>query len=276
MRKAIVLCTSVFAAVAASALIPASPREAAADGEIRLIPLPASALRYDPSIRETGMRDGTSTNWGGYAALTSLTSPQSGAVSDVKGTWEVPAVTASTSSKTYAAQWVGIDGYASKTVEQLGTESDWSNGSASYYAWFEMYPKRAYLISGFTVHPGDSITAEVKYIGGNKFVLSMTNNTTTQTFSTTQKAGKSSRSSAEWIVEPPYSGGVLPLAKFEQPTHFEGCTATINGHTGAIDDTAWANDPITMEYSDGTDKATVSGLTDTAGASAFDVTWLHE
>jgi peptidase A4-like protein len=275
MRKTIVFCTSVFAAVAASALIPASGPAAADAGEIRLIPLPESAVRHDPNIRETGMREGTSTNWGGYAALTSLTSPQSGAVTDVKGTWIVPAVVASTSSKTYCANWVGIDGYSSKTVEQLGTESDVSNGSASYYAWFEMYPKRAYLISGFTVHPSDSITAEVKYIGNNKFVLSMTNNTTNQTFSTTQKGGGTSRSSAEWIVEPPYSGGVLPLADFGT-TYFSGCTATINGHTGPIDDAAWANDPITMQYADGTVKATPSSLTDSAGASSFDAVWSHE
>lgn len=274
MRKSVVFCTSVVVAVAASALVPASGR-ASADGEIRLVPLPPSAARHDPSIRETGMRDGTSTNWGGYAALTSLSSPQSGAVSDVKGTWIVPEVHASTSSKTYSAAWVGIDGYSSKTVEQLGTESDWLNGSASYYAWFEMYPKRAYLISGFAVHPGDVISAEVKYIGSSKFVLSMTNTTTGQTFSTTQKAGNASRSSAEWIVEPPYAGGVLPLADFGTMS-FSDCTATINGVTGPIGDTHWQNDAITMQTSGGTVKATPSALDDTGGVSSFDVTWSHE
>ena len=42
---------------------------------------------------------------------------------------------------TYAAFWVGLDGYTSKSVEQLGTDSDCTNvNSPSYYAWYEMYP----------------------------------------------------------------------------------------------------------------------------------------
>jgi hypothetical protein len=275
MRKSVVLCTSVVAAAAAFALIPGSGRASSQDGEIRLIPIPESAVHRDPHIRESGMREGTSTNWSGYAAETNLSSPQSGAVSDVKGTWIVPQAHASASSQTFSSNWVGIDGYSSKTVEQLGTESDFSNGSASYYAWFEMYPKRGFLISGFAVHAGDRISAEVRYAGSSKFVLSMRNDTTGQSFSTTQKMGNAARSSAEWVVEAPFSGGVLPLANFGT-TSFSNCTATINSHTGPIDDTAWANDPITMQNADGTVKATPSAVTDSSGASSFDVTWSHE
>ena len=51
---------------------------------------------------------------------TSQTRPQSNAVSDVKGTWTVPTVTSS-SVNSYSAVWVGIDGYADNTVEQIGT-----------------------------------------------------------------------------------------------------------------------------------------------------------
>jgi len=275
MRKLVLVCTSVFAAVAASALVPASRGVSSGDGEIRLIPIPESAVHHDPRVRESGMREGTSTNWSGYAAQTNLSSPQSGAVSDVKGTWIVPEAHSSDSSQTFSSNWVGIDGYSSRTVEQLGTESDFSNGTASYYAWFEMYPKRGFLISGFAVHPGDEISAEVRHTGNGKFVLSMTNNTTGKSFSTTQKMPNADRSSAEWVVEAPFSGGVLPLADFGT-TSFSACTATINGHTGPIDDGAWQNDPITMQNADGTVKATPSAVTDSAGASSFDVTWSHE
>ena len=40
------------------------------------------------------VKNGTSTNWSGYAVETNLASPQSSAVSDVVGTWIVPGTTA--------------------------------------------------------------------------------------------------------------------------------------------------------------------------------------
>src|SRR5580698_7539684 len=39
-----------------------------------------------------------------------------------------------------AAFWVGLDGYNSTSVEQLGTDSDCNGSTPSYYAWYEMYP----------------------------------------------------------------------------------------------------------------------------------------
>jgi hypothetical protein len=48
----------------------------------------------------------TSTNWSGYAVTATA-----GTVSYVAGTWTVPTVTASSTSKSgYCAVWVGIDG----------------------------------------------------------------------------------------------------------------------------------------------------------------------
>ena len=41
---------------------------------------------------------------------------------------------------TASAFWVGLDGYSSTSVEQLGTDSDCVSGKPSYYAWYEMYP----------------------------------------------------------------------------------------------------------------------------------------
>ena len=60
MRKLVLVCTSVFAAVAASALVPSSRGVSSGDGEIRLIPMPESAVHHDPRVRESGMREGTS------------------------------------------------------------------------------------------------------------------------------------------------------------------------------------------------------------------------
>jgi peptidase A4-like protein len=73
------------------------------------------------------------------------------------------------------AYWVGIDGYSDGTVEQVGTEQDWANGSPVYYAWFEVYPRFAYKIVNFPVTPGDTMAAEVKYLGNRTYKLTMTN-----------------------------------------------------------------------------------------------------
>ena len=90
-----------------------------------------------------------SSNWSGYAVTGS-------SVSYVAGSWVVPTVNTKTNG--YSAVWVGIDGYSSSTVEQIGTGEDVVNGKATYYAWYEMYPSASVTISTMTVKPGDSIT----------------------------------------------------------------------------------------------------------------------
>lgn len=214
-------------------------------------------------------KNSTSTNWSGYAAQTSLSSPQSGAVTDVKGMWVVPTVTSSSSSA-YSSAWVGIDGYSSNTVEQLGTEEDWSSsaGAPRYYAWYEMYPKASKLIRTMKISAGDLMSAEVKYMGSRTYMLTITDLTTTASFTTYQKTN-GANSSAEWVMEAPWSGGVLPLAQFGT-IQFSQCSATISGHTGGINDSQWQDDPMTMINSSSKPIAVPSSLS--SGGSAFSVT----
>ena len=54
----------------------------------------------------------------------------------------------------YAAFWVGLDGYAGKTVEQIGTEADCTGPSPGYYAWYEVYPGAGVNFTN-PVSPGD-------------------------------------------------------------------------------------------------------------------------
>lgn len=233
----------------------------------------SAASPVEQSARQPGPRFGTSTNWAGYAVETSLSSPASGAVTDVQGGWTVPAVDCSATGgvSTYSAAWIGIDGYSSSSVEQTGTESDCLSGGTtpSYAAWYEMYPKPSYRIS-MAIHPGDRMWAQVHY-AGNAFTLTLKDLTTGKTFSVTQKSGKAQRSSAEWVQEAPWSGGVLPLASFGAVT-FTNASATLRGHAGAIDDPAWAYDRIDMANSAGATKAATGALS--SGGTAFDVTWV--
>ena len=217
----------------------------------------------------------TSSNWSGYAAETNLRSPASDSVTAVTGSWTVPTVTGSGTQ--YSAVWVGIDGYDSSSVEQIGTEQDVVNGTAQYSVWYEMYPSGSVTISTMTVKPGDSITASVQYIStgtyAGEFELAITDNTqTNDTFTTYQSGGTVQRSSAEWIVEAPASyRAILPLADFSS-VQFSNATATINGVTGAIDNSAWQSIAINMSEGRGL-TATTSALTDTSGTSAFTVAY---
>lgn len=218
---------------------------------------------------------GTSTNWSGYASATNIDNPAQDTVTGVTGTWIVPTLKA-TSEDTYTAIWVGIDGFSSTTVEQLGTEHDWSNGTQQNYAWFEMYPNPSYQINGFPLNVGDVIEAEVNYQGSKEFQLSLVNHTQNRYTVIPGKRTKSTvakRSSAEWIVEAPYSSEVLPLSDFQQVA-FTNCTATINGKTGGIANKGWQADALTMESSTGVVKAVPSALS--SDDQSFTVTWEHE
>ena len=235
----------------------------------------------------------SSTNWSGYAAVTNLDAPASNAVTEVSGSWTVPTVTGIDG---VSSVWVGIDGYSSKTVEQIGTEQNTSDTSylgAPYFAWYEMYPDSSVEIP-LSISAGNKISASVTYnSSGNSsglFTLDIENDTTGDEFSTTQSVPSGNtalRSSAEWIVEEPsYSiyGFPLPwlsLANFNT-VNFTGAQATFNnGITGPIDNNpSWENTAINMVSDAGTTIAQTSALTDTTTTtpppittSSFSVTY---
>ncbi len=198
----------------------------------------------------------TSTNWAGYA----ITSAP-GSVSAVSGTWTVPRLTNDIHG--FSATWVGIDGYSSRTVEQIGTEADFIGGQDHYSAWYEMFPRPAVVID-LPIRAGDQITASVTYTAGG-FTLSLQDTTSGGSFTKTTEAlaATAKRSSAEWIVEAPSAGGVLPLADFGKET-ISAARATVGGTSGAITGGASAKVvAIDMETRSGAAKATTSALDST-------------
>lgn len=236
----------------------------------------ASLRQHAPMVRVAvpGV-DGTatSTNWSGYAVTGT-------AFTYAKGSWHVPGVDCAKTPNTYSSHWVGIDGFSDKTVEQIGTESDCSGGTPSYYAWYEFFPAGMVPISSVPVGDGNIISAEVSY-NGSQFTLKLTNEKTGKSFSTTQTASKARRTSAEWISEAPSLGGsVLPLADFVKSNFGYDKTSIKNTNyasdsavTGPISDFGSKVEEITMANGS-TKKAVPSGLT--TDGSSFSVTWKHE
>jgi hypothetical protein len=141
-----------------------------------------------------------STNWSGYAD-TGLTYTQ------VKGTWKVPTVKTQ-SGKKYASDWVGIGGFDEGTLIQAGTSEQDVNGVITYNAWTEILPASEVPITGFIVHPGDSMTVTVKKVAGvNQWSITVKDTTAGET-STQGFTYSSSEASAEWIHEAPTVGGI--------------------------------------------------------------------
>jgi hypothetical protein len=217
------------------------------------------------------VKEGTSSNWSGYAVYASTSKKsQSESWTSVSGTWQVPTVV-STGITSYSSIWVGLDGYNSGTVEQIGTEQDVSStGSASYSAWYELYPKMPVTIP-YAVNPGDMITASVEYVGKNNFTLTINDDHWKIPFSITKSCANAKRSSAEWIVEAPWSGGVLPLAKFGTAT-FSDALAASSKTNELVPISSFTNQDRIDMVSDSVTKATTGGLTQ--GGTGFTVTWV--
>lgn len=149
-----------------------------------------------------------SANWSGYAVTGS-------SFTSVTGSWVVPSVLCMGKDQ-YSAFWVGLDGYNSDTVEQVGTLSDCEGSNPAYYAWYEFYPNVARQIKAVPVNPGDVITASVVY-HGDRFIVTITDQTTGISASEAGPAAGAARSSAEWIAEAPCctaNGGILPMADY--------------------------------------------------------------
>jgi hypothetical protein len=160
--------------------------------------------------------------WNGYVDTNSAGNTYQKA----SGSWVQPMITCGAST-TGATFWVGIDGYTSDTVEQVGTGVNCSGGTATYYAWLDMYPAPP-QVAVLTIKPGDHITASVSKSGKN-YTLALTDNTTGHGFDSAQTCAPSTckDTSAEWIEET--SGGpVLGAWKVK------GATVKSGSVTGVI------------------------------------------
>lgn len=235
-----------------------------------------------PIIRQSNGSALNSINWSGYAV-----NGTAGSITMATASWIVPTVSCPASGSTYAALWVGIDGFQSGTVEQTGTDSDCHNGVASYYAWYEFYPQPSKTIGSIAVHPGDVVAARVQYSPkAGKFTVAIKDYTSNQGFKAASAVSGAQRSSAEFIVEAPEVCTLLKcsltsLSNFGTAGFGLGntgisltCGLVMNGVKGSIGSFPSANVwPITMvsQSSSSVVKSQPSALT--SSGTSFTVTW---
>jgi hypothetical protein len=214
----------------------------------------------------------SSTNWSGYAV------GSASQFTKTTGTWIQPAASCTTRSRTYASFWVGIDGYSSNSVEQLGTDSDCvGKGRPSYYAWWEMYPAGSVQISSrsYPVQPGDTLTATVSH-SGTLYTLSL-KSSRGWTFSTTQ-SGSNANASAEWVAESPeICSFVCTLADLTNfgTVNFSGSQAATGDSASPISSFAanGGTHEIIMSTNSGATRAQPGALT--SSGDGFSDTWRH-
>jgi hypothetical protein len=188
------------------------------------------------STSPTGPSTVESSNWSGYADTGST-------FRSVSGDWTVPTVSCS-GATAYSAQWVGIDGYSSDTVEQDGTSANCAGGSASYSAWYEMYgdtkvdggDEVELSPSSYPVAAGNALTASVS-VSSSSWTLDLSDTTKGWNFSTTVSFTGAAESSAEWVVERPEvcegsSCSLTTLANFGTVSFMSAAasTATLTGN----------------------------------------------
>lgn len=223
---------------------------------------------------------GSSVNWCGYSVLTNLLSPLHNAVSDVYGAWTVP-VLSKLPKHAYCAVAVAIDGYDSSTTQQIGTKHHISHGKQMNYAWFEMAPGDLYQIVGFPVRAKDSVGCQIQYLntdeGKSYFQVTIFNYTRCVWWTKDwEQTDRCPRDSASWLVESIYSPRTktfFPLARVS-PIVFSNCQATLQGYSGAINDSSWAHDLTTMKTSQNKIKASPSSLS--PSGNGFTVNWIGE
>lgn len=162
---------------------------------------PAAASHRGPRTRgpiegrlRSGRTEEQSTNWSGYAAYGQT-------FTEAQGSWIQPTASCELKGHQFAlaAFWVGLDGYNNRTVEQTGTEADCEGRQPIYYAWYELYPERLFVIEK-PVQPGDELHATV-----TQSALVLEDRTANWIAREEFSPAGLEFSSAEWIAEAPYN-----------------------------------------------------------------------
>lgn len=199
-------------------------------------PAPAPTSSPAPSSQTT--TGYTSTNWSGYLATT-------GSFTAVYGSWAATLATGNGFTTSADSTWIGIGGVTSGDLIQVGTQNIIAaNGQVSTSAFYELLPSFSQPVPGVTVSPNDSMTASISEVSVGQWIISITDQTDGESYTTTV-AYASSLSSAEWIEEDPSFSfrRQIPFDNFHEAS-FAGGSTVANGV--AVNIAASTAQPVTM------------------------------
>jgi hypothetical protein len=173
-------------------------------------------------------------NWSGYADQACGTC----ALRFVAADFTVPHLNCAVSpDNSWAAYWVGLDGFSNNTVEQTGISASCSGGHDYYDAWYEMYPAATQVYS-LAASPGDNIQVSVYTSNGSYYLdLQDTNlGAGVNTVATCPAGSSCQNKTAEVITETPYlpGTGYLPLADFGQVNYNNATVTSRSGTHGNL------------------------------------------
>jgi len=95
----------------------------------------AAPIEIIEDLEKTDGKAFYSSNWAGYVAVKKDANniTLTNTVKYVKGSWTVPEVDCTSTPNGLTFVWVGIDGYGSSTIEQIGTSSKCVNSNAENF-----------------------------------------------------------------------------------------------------------------------------------------------
>ena len=246
----------------------ANPRRVRVVAALSAVPLffGASALAAPAASAATPLYYGSDSTAGAVSGDWAGWDVTGGTYTSVGASWAVPAVTCTAGETSFSANWIGLDGDGSESVEQTGTSSDCDAGTPTYSAWYEFYPSESVTLRD-TVSAGDKMSSTVTSDSSGAYTLTLIDHTKGWTETKTGTAQGAQNASAEIITEAPSSGrsgNVMPLANFGTTSFTD---ITVDGKK--LTDVDGVR-KINMGSRSGDIMATTSDLTSDAG---FSVAW---
>ncbi len=201
---------------------------------------PASTTSVPPTPTPSGppVNDDTSGSWSGYAV-------DGSGLTNVSGTFTVPALYANVQCNETVSDWVGVDGWQSGDnnllkagiTESMTDPNTGTCGAHVYYvrAWWETQPGDVQF-SSIPIWNGNRVTVNIWKGAPGFWDISLTDDTNGQSFSVQQQyAGRAS--SAEWITEADTVDGTQsPIAPFT-PLKWSALQIPITASVSEVDQT---------------------------------------
>jgi hypothetical protein len=214
---------------------------------------------------------GSSQNWSGYVIVTARP-----VVTCVEAEWVQPTVKCRGTKQTSASIWVGLGGFNQTRLVQIGTAVDCIGGASIDYSWHESLPKEAHEIdTPVAVQAGDRIWAQVRWISGSTYQLSLANLTDADGFTHRSVNGGLRRTEAEWVAEAPSACTATKCRVLSMPNWgkvtFDHIWVTVAGVRTTLKATGSTRVRVRMATNGGTTRSIVTSTA--PDGSSFVVTW---